>query len=184
MKDSFPSFLCLCLQVNRQKTFLGSFLMKQTPFMCVQTLFRIASIVWPSKSPSWTQAWKKVSWLDGRPIWPACFRLILTPLSCCFSFSEGHKHEEGIQKLCSSEPAGFVQKQHSQLCGRHVQQLWQASSSHHTLLLQVRCKNRPFRNNRVVTIHFSKNSIHSKTCDCWFGSWLILIPYWTTQFLT
>lgn len=75
----------LWLQVNMQKMFLGSFLMKQTPFMCVPTLSRIVLTAWPSRSPSWTLAWKRVSPLEIC----YCLMLYIKPVttSCCFAVS-------------------------------------------------------------------------------------------------
>lgn len=62
-------------------------------------------------------------------------------LSLFCSLSSGHKHEEGIQELYYTGPAGFVQEQHSESSGWDAQQQRQASSPQQPHFLQVLHKN-------------------------------------------
>lgn len=48
-----------------QKMFLGSFLMRPTPFTGAPILSRTESTTWPSRSPSWTPVWRRVSSLEA-----------------------------------------------------------------------------------------------------------------------
>lgn len=83
--------------------------MRPTPFMHVQTLSRTVLTAWPSRSPSWTPAWRRVSSSEICNLsvdWACNFLLsysvmyslmlyskpllyikLIKPMSCCFAVS-------------------------------------------------------------------------------------------------
>lgn len=56
---AFVSFSAV--QANKQKMYLGSSSTRPTPFTGAPIHFRTESTAWPSRSPSWTPAWRRVS---------------------------------------------------------------------------------------------------------------------------
>lgn len=81
------------------------------------------------------------------------------------SLSSGHKHEEGIQKLHCPGPAGFVQRQHSELGGWDAQQQRQTSSPQHPHCLQVL---HAFKDNNIWTGYVQLKCL---------TSWIICFQY-------